>query len=88
MLELCMHHIDRHPPVELLRRTLLTTYLARVQVRINGAVEPRIPFLEKLLERCTGAARLAYRAEVEKALEKAREEKRAAHIEALIEGRF
>ena len=56
-------------------------------VRVNGATQPRIPFLQKLLGRCTGRARLAYRAVVEAALQQAQRELKAAQDEAIIENR-
>jgi len=86
-IDLLMHFIDQGPDPKVFRRTALEPRLARVVVRVNGATQPRIPFLQKLLGRCTGRARLAYRAVVEAALQQAQRELRAAQDEAIIENR-
>lgn len=86
-LELLLLFIDQHPPEKLFRRYVLDARLARVVVRVNGATQPRIPFLRKLLERCSGRARLPYRAMVEEAIQRAERELQAAQHEAIIEGR-
>lgn len=86
-LDLLLHFIDLHPPEKLFRLYVLDARLARVVVRVNGATQPRIPFLRKLLERCSGHVRLPYRAMVEEAIERAEHELRAAQHEAIIEGR-
>jgi hypothetical protein len=82
-----MRFIDQGPDPKVFRRTALEPRLARVVVRVNGATQPRIPFLQKLLGRCTGRARLAYRAVVEAALQQAQRELKAAQDEAIIENR-
>ena len=82
-----MHFIDQGPDPKVFRRTALEPRLARVVVRVNGATQPRIPFLQKLLESCTGITRLSYRAVVEAALQQAQRELKAAQDEAIIENR-
>jgi hypothetical protein len=86
-LDLILHFIDQHPAEEIFRRTALDARLARVVIRVNGATQPRIPFLRKILERCTGKAKLSYRAMVEEAIQQAEQELKAAQHEAIIENR-
>jgi hypothetical protein len=86
-MDLLLYFIDLHPPEKLFRRYVLDARLARVVVRVNGATQPRIPFLRKILKRCTGSARLSYRAMVEEAIKHAEQELKAAQHEAIIEGR-
>jgi|GEM_PF-1579424 hypothetical protein len=86
-LELIMHFIDQHPDQKAFRRTALDARLSRVVVRVNGAPQSRLPFLQKLLERCTGRTRLPYRVAVEEAIQLAQRELKAAQHEAIIEGR-
>lgn len=85
--DLLLLFIDQQPPEKLLRRYVLDVRLARVVVRVNGATQPRIPFLRKFLERCSGRDRLPYRALVEEAIERTERELQAAQHEAIIEGR-
>ncbi len=86
-LDLLLHFIDQQPPEKIFRRTALDARLARVVVRVNGATQPRIHFLRKILECCTGRARLSYRAMVEEAIQRAEQELKAAQHEAIIENR-
>lgn len=86
-LDLLMHFIDQGPELKVFRRTALDARISRVVVRVNGATPPRIPFLQKLLERCAGRGRLPYRVAVEEAIQQAQRELKASQHEAIIEGR-
>lgn len=87
LIALILHYMDQGPTMKLFQRTALEPRLSRIVVRVNGAVQSRIPFLQNLLARCTGLSNLAYRASIEEAIERAKLELRAARNEAIIEGR-
>lgn len=86
-MDLLRYFIDLHPPEKLFRRYVLAARLARRVVGGNGATQPRISFLRKILARCTGRARLSYRAMVEVAIQHAEQELKTAQHEAIIENR-